>query len=362
MELTFLDRNLTPIGLLDTYKSVLWTEKYRGEGELKLENAASPEFIKMVRASRWVSQPASDNLMELDQLSVKAHVDQGDLVTIHGRSLEWLTKTRVVYDPVSFNTSLETVVRGLLNNHFITPSDTNRKYPYLSMPSSFTSAKAKTFNVRTSRKKLPVQTILEDFLSAAKVGYRIHWVPGTQQFIFDLYDGRDYSNADSVAYVEFSRDFDNLSNSEYNESDSSRFTRGYIDGKLGNTDVSTRVDKGAVGIDLREAYIAGSQVESKTAAGADMTAAQYRVSLAAYAQKEYARLYTQREYSCEVDPYRGFIYGQDFTLGDTVMIRDQYGYSERSRVTEVAFSASTSTVSIVPSFSPDADTEITEQQ
>lgn len=362
MDLLLFDKSLVPFGAIDTHISCLWTENFIGKGSLELKLPMGGEVYDLIKQARWISHPLSNNLMELYAKGIDTSEDSGDILTVKGYSLEGILGQRTIYSPLAFNTTLSTITNQLLDSNFISPTDATRKYPLLTRKAAYSSSKAATFVVKTSRKKLAVDTILEDFLLAAKVGYRVTLNADRTGFEFDLYDGSDYSSIDSPGYIEFSRDFDNLGESKYSENDETRFTKAWLDGRVGSTDVTTVINTGATGIDMRESYISASGVESKTATGADMTAAAFKAALTAYGQKQYALNYTKREYSCTVDFGLGYEYGTDYVLGDLVMVKDPYGYSEKSRVSAVAFSSDTSKVTVVPSFEPDEDHTITEQQ
>lgn len=362
MDLSFYDRNIQLIEVLDVYQSALWIEKFRGEGTLELKTELSKDLLDLVSAATWIGMPHSSNLMEINKSAGESHVEKGDILTIKGVTLESILSKRIVFAPVNFSGTVDAVVRSLINNNFVAPTEAARKVSELSMPAHFSSKKSLTNTVKTSRKRLPVQDILEDFIWSAQIGYSIRMNASRTGFVFDLYDGNDFTSTDSPGYVEFSREFDNLSNVSFAESDETRFTRGYLAGKIGQTDVTVTLDKGAAGLEMRETFIDGSQVESKNPSGTDMTSAAYKAALVAYGQKQYALNYTTREFSCEVDPYLGFEYGVDYALGDIVFVRDQFGYSEKSRVIEVAYSADTSKVTVVPTFAPDIDHTITAQQ
>lgn len=362
MELYFYNKDYQPIGIVDSYISNLWTEKFRGAGEWEFKTKMSSDLWSIIEETRWVGMPDSTNLMDIRTKRIRSHIDAGDILTLTGRSLEQILFQRSLITSTDFTGTLSDAVNRLILENFVSSPDASRRVPNMVVPSKWSSKIAYSYPVDTVRRKLPVIDVLDDFCAAARVGYKISFDWSSKQFVFDLYDGVDYTKPTSPGYVEFSKSFDNLSNSELVQSDENRFTRGIVLGRLGTSNVVQVVDSGATGLDMREVWIEGSTVESKDSKDVDLPLAKYKAALNAHGKREYAKRYTTKNFSCEVDPYQGFIYKEDYQLGDLVMVKDKYGYSEVSRIVSVTNSAEVSKATIVPVFEPDEEHTITEQQ
>lgn len=55
-------------------------------------------------------------------------------------------------------------------------------------------------------------------------------------------------------------------------------------------------------------------------------------------------------FDAELDPYRQFIYGEEYFLGDIVQVEDGYGNAARCRIAEVSFAHDESGDSVIPTF------------
>ena len=71
MELTTLNRKFLPVDIIDSYNSLIWTERYYGDSEVQLVVPATPANLQKLILGTFVSIDESKEIMMLETLEVK---------------------------------------------------------------------------------------------------------------------------------------------------------------------------------------------------------------------------------------------------------------------------------------------------
>lgn len=355
MEFVFYDKAFNPIGVTDEYLSMLWVEKFIGAGKMEFEIPATSKHVKYAADAAWIGHRESSNLMRAHYKTRKFDVDNGNVITITGPSLEHVLNHRVLLTIHRFKMPLENSIRAILDINFVNPSDKNRLMTEMSPRRTFTSSRAKTYTVNASRKYVSAYDVIMEFCQAANVGVKIGFAESVVgKFDFDLYDGRDLTGVDQYGnYVEFSPRMENIDKTEYLWSDAYRINAPFVYSKYGDNDITMYSGTGEIGLNRIEMAFDGSSIPTKNADNTELTYNEYHNELYQYGLSEYWKRYTYEEFSSEINPYQSYRIGKDFFLGDTVKISDGLGYEEKSRVVEVAYYWGSDKETVVPTFAKD---------
>lgn len=347
MNLTVLNTNLEAIAVLDVYESLIWTDRYSRCGDFELYSAINEDILSLVKQDYYIVSPESDHVMIVEDIRIETDPENGDHIRISGNSLEKILDRRIIWGRTIVSGSLQNVVRTLLNECIITPTDSARKidnfiFEESTDPSvtglSITSAQYTGDNL---------YDIIVKNCSDKKLGFQIT-LNSDMQFVFKLYAGTDRSyNQSTNPYVVFSPSFDNLLSANYMETKSALKTVALIGG-AGEGDERLFRDvnpKGETGIHRREVFINASDLSAESVSDED------------YANQMDQRALEKLAEHTEVSSFEGqaetrtmFKYGEDFFAGDIVQFADAYGHEAPARIIEVITSNDKEGLSVYPTF------------
>jgi hypothetical protein len=94
--------DMVPINEIDTYTSIIWTDRYSKEGDFELRVPCTDFNYKVFNEARYLSIDKSDRVMVLESRNVKTEVDKSDEYIIKGRSAETLLDRRVIMGSMTF--------------------------------------------------------------------------------------------------------------------------------------------------------------------------------------------------------------------------------------------------------------------
>lgn len=220
MDLMVLNTNLDAISVVDTYMSFIWTNRYYQYGDFELYVPASDAILKTFKQDYYLQMRGSDRLMIVEKILIETDSEEGNTVTISGRSLESILDRRVVWGQVTLSGSLQDAIEKLLNDCIISPSNTNRKIPnFIFKKSTDPRITAMTLEAQYTGDNL--YEVIQKLCEERGLGFKIT-LNTNNQFVFELYIGTDRSyDQTAVPYVVFSPRFDNVISSNYMESRSS---------------------------------------------------------------------------------------------------------------------------------------------
>ena len=68
MNVFVLDENLETIAIIDTYVSLIWTERYSEHGDFELYTFADPDIMSCIRANRYLRLNESNTVMIVESI------------------------------------------------------------------------------------------------------------------------------------------------------------------------------------------------------------------------------------------------------------------------------------------------------
>ncbi|MBQ6625427.1 MAG: hypothetical protein IIX39_06400, partial [Clostridia bacterium] len=157
MDLYILNKSLTPIAVVDSYESLIWTKRYYTNGDFEIYIPASVSILNIMTQGNYIKRLDDDRVMMIERIQIQTDVELGNFLICSGRSVEALCKRRIVWKQTNINGNAETGIRRLVNENIISPSIEKRKIP------NFTLGKAKGFT-----EKIEIQStgdIVEEVIS-----------------------------------------------------------------------------------------------------------------------------------------------------------------------------------------------------
>jgi len=347
MSLLILDETLNPTSLIDTYESLLWVGRYNQCGDFELFTSVNDKILNDLRTGYYLVNELSDHVMIVEDLKIKSDIENGNTIAFSGRSVESILDRRIVWNQTTIDGNLQDGIIRLLNENIILPTDVNRKISNFTYELS-TDIAVTSLTLSAQYIGLNLLEVIKGICESNSIGFKIKVVDGV--FIFSLYAGVDRSYDQIVnPYVEFTPKFDNLLNSNYEESNKALKTVSLVVGEGEITSRLTTIIGDGVELSRREIFTDGSNI-SRTVDTVVLTELEYKELLKQRGQEDLLLNASVELFDGEVEATQMYKYGEDFFVGDIVQISNEYGMESKSRVTEIIYSHSVDGVDIYPTF------------
>lgn len=347
-----LNRSFQTVAVVDTFISLIWTDRFWECGDFELKVASSKENLDIFQEDYYLWKSDSEHMMIIEDIEVDSKAEDGATILVSGRSLESILDRRIVWGQKNISGNLQSSIKSILNETMISPSDSTRKISQLSFKDS-TDSKITGLTADGQYTGDSVMEIINDLCKTAKIGYRIT-MPTDGSWVFELYTGLDRTYDQSVnPYVIFSPNYENLMNSNAYTSKRDYRTVTLVAGEGEGTErtmltVSTSGGSGS-GLDRREIFTDARDVSRKTE-DKELTDAEYQEKLRQKGLEELAEHEITTTFDGEAETSRSFTYGVDFYMGDVVQNENEYGQGFTSRITEYIWSQDDSEVKEYPTF------------
>lgn len=219
MNLWVLDENLDAIDIIDTYTSLIWTDRYREYGDFEIYTPMTDTILNTVKQDRYLWREDSEHVMIIEKILIESDAEDGDRLTTTGRSLESILDRRVIWGLKTLSGNFQNGVKELLNDCIINPSKPERKIPnFIFVESSDPAITELTIEAQFTGDNL--YDVIRSLCEERNLGFKVT-LTNSKKFAFSLYFGEDRSyDQFTNPYVVFSPKFDNIINSNYVESKS----------------------------------------------------------------------------------------------------------------------------------------------
>lgn len=383
MNLWILNSEFEQIGLVDDYKSLIWSKRYTELGDCEVYISANDRTIELLQKGNYIVRDDDDMICRINTVELDTDAEKGDFLIATGTDCRIILNQRVIWTQTTFKGTAEDFIRKIINENVISPSLTRRKI------SNFKLGTKKGFT-----DTLEIQSAFEyvfdkikDLCNTYNYGSKVTY-DGTD-FTFDLYKGVDRSieQTDNDVVI-FSPDFENLISTKYKSDSSDIKTAALVAGVGEGTNRVTKEVNGGSGLNRFELYVDAKDVSNEiayedlvatypngsiveenavvyyvvnnikiailnhidTPTTGTLLEQPYQVLLNQKGVESLAEVKTVVSFEGEVEPFHSFKYGEDYFLGDIVTVQNEYGISSNARITEVIENDDENGYSIIPTF------------
>lgn len=357
IDVKILDENFNLVGIIDSYYSLIWTERYSDVGEFEIYTAPTDDIFHLMEVGVYASIDESPFVMVIEKSGYETSNEDGDKMLISGRSLSSLLGRRIIWDQCEIGTgqlaNFQTAIRMLVNDAIISPTNPDRRIPNfffnLSEDPRITSIELEQNEIHQYYGENLFDTI-KTLCENHKVGFRVD-LDAANCFQFVLFKGNDlsYDNEEGNSYVVFSDEFDNVATFEYSKNNAEYYNVALVTGEESGSSKTNSVIGTETGLNRREIHIDASNAVSKTVGGRTMSTAEYKYRLYSHGLEEMEKHRVQEECDCEVDP-DSFVANQDYWIGDVVQLGMKYGILVKARVSEIIYNLDTEGYKVYPKF------------
>ena len=349
MELLVLDKNIQSIDVVDTFESLIWSDRFDEIGDFEIYMPISASVVATLQSGHYLWNSDSDHVMIVEEIGIKTDIDEGNKLIVTGRSLESLLLRRIVWSQtVLENVSLQDGIERLLNENIINPTIAERKIDNFVFKKS-TDERILNLTLNAQYNGENLFDTIHALCTQNGIGFKIT-LDDTNRFVFELYAGADrtYDQLDNP-FVIFSPSYDNILNSNYVESVTDYKNVALVAGEGEGTDRKTSTVGNVSGVERREMFVDASNITSKTDEKT-LTPEQYNEQLTQKGTDELAVNGIKVAFDGEIEGTRMFKLGEDFFIGDLVQVENEYGHEGVAVVSEVIMSQNKEGIAMYPKF------------
>ena len=339
MEPTILDTSFVAVGIVDTFKSIIWTDRYFKYGEFEVYIPMDSEMISFFTKNYYMVMKESEHTMIIEGREVVPDVEDGDFLIVTGRSLESIIDRRIIWGQKILSGNLQDCIHTLLNENVISPTNADRKISNFIFQASTDTAITSLTMTETQYYGDNLYTVIEALCESNNIGFKII-LNDFNQFIFSLYAGVDHTYGQTAnPFVVFSPKFDNILNSSYKDSNTSLKNVTLVAGEGEGSDRKTSVVGTGSGLERREIFTDAAGVSSTTSDGS-LTADQYTAELNAKGTETLTANTETAAFEGKVNTQEMFVFMKDFFIGDGIEIVTEYGIEGTATILEMIQSES----------------------
>lgn len=348
MELLVLNTSFESIAVLDTYESLIWTDRYNAYGDFEMFFAMNESFLTFLKEDNYLWLKDSEHTMIIEDIKINADTEEGNHLVVTGRSLESILERRIIWGQRIFKGNLQNAIQTMLNECIISPAIADRKIPNFRFVAS-TDPKITSLKIDNQYTGDDLYTVVKGLCEENNIGFKIV-LTDDNWFEFSLYAGvdRSYDQTENP-YVVFSPNFENIINSNYFSSKASYRNVTLVAGEGEGASRKTTVVGSGTGLGRRELFTDARDISSDTEDGT-LSDAEYYAQLRTRGLKNLADYTVTTAFEGEVEVTRLFKYGEDFYIGDIVQIANEYGNEGSAYISELIISRSEEGFSVYPTF------------
>lgn len=328
------------IGIVDVARSIIWRSVYYGVGDFEIYAQATPEITNLLKVGQFVTRPDNAEIGIIESINVSTNEQDGTMIIASGRFAKSILDRRIIYNlrrtsnaATRLRGNVETAVREVVKDNAISCAfDSKRNIPLLTLgdlsniPLSIVDADGNAASKQVTCENLLEYTdgVLEEYglSSTCKLNN------GKIQYV--IYRGVDRSadNTSGNTPIVFSKEFDNLTTSEYLFNATAEKNVALIGGEgEGLQRFYSLIAGSETGLQRREIFINASSISKKYKDESDVeqsyTDAEYKAMLDAKGKQDIEPLAATESFNGTIDATNGnYIYGRDFSLGDIVTVQD----------------------------------------
>lgn len=312
---------LTPLGFLDVVTGLTWEERFADAGSFELWAPVNDQNIALLQEDNLLwNGGESVGMIEFKELTA----DDEDTQTIHiqGRMCECFLDFRTIYPAMIKTGKPSKIMRLLVENYLISPTDTKRKIPNIELDSDQTDYGSSISYQRTG------STVLigcSDLGQAYAIGFRLKFLPKDKKLVFQVYQGTNRTmDQTAVTPILFSSDLDDILESTYSHNKSELRNFAYVAGEDSGSARKVESIGDSSGLDRRELFVDARDLQTENEDGSAISDSEYRAMLVERGKENLEDYKDIKSFSATLRTFgvTSYRYGTDFFLGDTVTVYD----------------------------------------
>lgn len=245
-----LNKNLEIIGIVDAYKSLIWSNRYNTLGDCELYLEATTDALQLLQKDFYLMRDDDDMVCQIKKIQLDTDSENGNYLTVTGYDVKKILDQRIIWSTMSCDGNLETFIRSMVNKSLVNPNLSARKILspngtaifQLGTAAGFTEVNTEQVSYKNVGEKI------REYCKKYNWGYRVVLSGG--KFLFQLYKGTDRTSE-----VIFSDNYENLATTSYIEDETNLGNVALVAGQGEGADRARNVSGYFEGLDRYEIYV-----------------------------------------------------------------------------------------------------------
>lgn len=326
------NEDLQRLGYIGKFSYLLWRKQYGALAEAELHVDVTMKNIELLEKGNIIHRQDDNEAMFIyyRQFDDSSGVDQ---LVIKCFSLTRWTDRRILWKQYDFNDTPEKIMRQIVIENMISPTDPARKIPQIQL--NELKNIGKVIQQQISYKQ--VYEVCESLCTTHEIGMRCLFDGRTLKY--DFYEGVDRTINQSLhPRIILSKDRSNLLKRTYEDANNDLKTTALIGGAGDGTERKfATIGTSFTGLSRREIFIDAREISGTRDVEGEQVPipdGEYNALLIAKGEQKKAEYTEFIGFDCELDVTReNTRYNEDFFLGDLITIKDdELGILMNSRV------------------------------
>lgn len=267
IEVYVLNKDLEQIGIIDSYTSLIWANRYAEKGDCELYIEATTTNLNLLKKGNYLIRHDDEMVCRIETIELDTDVENGNYIIVTGYDVKKILDQRVIWGQSNVDGSVEDYIRELVYKSLVNPNLSARAITNTKGRQNFFLGDKANFNEVISEQNSykNIGEKIRDFCTKYKWGYKVIVDDTTKNFYFLMYNGTDRSE-----YVVFSSDYENLISTKYKEDSSNLANVALVAGEGEGSDRARNVSGYAESLDRNEIYVDAKDI-SRTIKWSDLT-------------------------------------------------------------------------------------------
>lgn len=261
-----LNSDLQAVGIIDSYKSLIWAKRYNTVGDCELYVPATTENLAMLQKGYLLTRSDDDMVCQIKKLELDTDAENGNYIIATGYDVKRWLDQRVVWSTMTANGNAEVFIRNMVDKALgnaslfarqIVNSQGQRIF-YLGTLAGFTDVLSEQVSYKNVGEKV------REYCLKFGWGYRVILYNGI--LYFSIYKGTD-----RTASVIFSDNYENLIATKYLEDETNMGNVALVAGEGEGSARARNVSGYEESADRYEVYVDAKDI-SKTITWGDLIA------------------------------------------------------------------------------------------
>jgi len=333
MEIYVFNPNIELIHVVDEFTSLIWTRRYFKSGEFELHIPVTADNIKYFIKDNIIYKKGDNEAGYIEIRQIELDDKGEETLAVKGKFLTNYLNDKINWGQLVFTGLSEVLMRKLVNDNCINPIDINRKEPLLSLGTlkNYTEF----INYQNSYGNLIDE--LENLSNTSELGYRINFDHKNKSLKFEVYKGVNRSvNQSLIAPCIFSREFENVLNQTYIESNSNFKNTVLVAGEgEGTARTLVTINNNNSGRNRHELFVDARDLQ-KVVDDVTLTDTEYKNMLIQRGNEKLAEYKEIKTFDSMINTKGNNVYKVDYDLGDIITVADKkWGLQVDTRITEI---------------------------
>lgn len=119
MELLVLNTTFESIAVVDTYESLIWTDRYNAYGDFEIFFAMDTGLLEYLKEDNYLWLKESEHCMIIEEIKIDSDTEDGNHLIVTGRSLESILERRIIWGQRIFSGNFQNAIQTMLNENII---------------------------------------------------------------------------------------------------------------------------------------------------------------------------------------------------------------------------------------------------